>query len=154
MERCQLSHILFKFWWNHINKCIAADLKYRKLHERECISWFMGTSDVLKSSKLHELKQIWFENFKTSWSTINQEMHEQVCAIFCLLYFQQSYFGIKYLQHFIKLFKLIRFNFLVDFPICHPILPNFQPGLCCFQSILVLEFSFSCSTSLVWNSKK
>ena len=65
------------------------------------------------------------ENFKTSQATINQEMHEQVHAIFCLLYSQQ-------LQNFIELFVLIIFNFLVDIPFCRPVLPNFQPGLCCF----------------------
>ena len=73
-----------------------------------------------------------FENFKTSRATINQEMHERVHAIFCLLYSQQSYFGI--------IFVFVLFNFLVDFPFCCPILPSFQKGLCCFQSILVFRF--------------
>ena len=80
-----------------------------------------------------------FEKFKTLQTTINQEMHEQVRAVFCLLYSQQSYIGIKYLQHFISC-SYSSFNFLVDFPFCRPTLPNFQPGLCCFQSILVFKF--------------
>ena len=42
---------------------------------------------------------------------------------------------------------LVLFSFLVDFPFFRPILTNFQPGLSCFQSILVLKFSFSC---LLW----
>ena len=42
------------------------------------------------------------------------------------------------------IFLLILFNFLVDFPFCCSVLPNFHPCLCCFQSILV----FSCSISL------
>ena len=78
-------------------------------------------------------------NFKTSQATRNQEMHKQVHAIFCLLYSQQSYFGINYLRYFIELFVFVLFNFLVDFPFCRPILSNFQPGLGCFQSILVFR---------------
>ena len=74
--------------------------------------------------------------------TINQEMHEQVHAILCLLYSQQSYFGIKYLQHFIEFSVLILLNCLVDFPFCHLILSTFQSGLCCFQSILVFRIFY------------
>ena len=33
-------------------------------------------------------------------------------------------------------------NFLVNFLFCRPILPNFQPGLCCFQSTLVFRIFF------------
>ena len=88
------------------------------------------------------------------WSPQNQEMYEQVYPIFCLLYSQQSYFGINYFQHFIELSVLLLFNFLVDFPLCRPILPNFQPSLCCFQNIWFLEFSFSCSTSLWFEISK
>ena len=52
---------------------------YRKSYERECISWFMGTSDVLKVLKIARAV------------TINHEMHEQVHTIFYLLYSQQNY---------------------------------------------------------------
>ena len=93
-------------------------------------------------------RRVQFENLKTSRATINQEMHEQVHAIFCLLYSQQSYSGKKYLQHFIELFVFVLFRFLVDFPFWRPILPNFQPGLCCFQNILVLDFFFNSKTAV------
>ena len=110
--------------------------KYRILHEREY--WMMFWSSQNCTSR----RRVRFENFKTSRATINQGMHEQAHAIFCLLYSQHSYFGIKYLQHFIELLLLVLFNFLVDFPFCRPILSTFQPGLCCFKSILEFGILF------------
>ena len=66
--------------------------KYRKSYERECISWFMGTSDVLKVLKIaRAVGEYNLRTFKTSWVTINHEMHEQVHTIFYLLYSQQNY---------------------------------------------------------------
>ena len=64
---------------------------YRKSHERECISWFMGTSDVLKVLKIARAVHVGecnLRTFKTSRVTIN---HEQVHTIFYLLYSQQNY---------------------------------------------------------------
>ena len=65
--------------------------KYRKSYERECISWFMGTSDVLKVLKIaRAVGECNLRTFKTSRVTINHEMHEQVHTIFNLLYSQQN----------------------------------------------------------------
>ena len=61
--------------------------KYRKSYERKCISWFMGTSDVLKVLKIAQaIGECNLRTFKTSRVTINHEMHEQVHTIFYLLY--------------------------------------------------------------------
>ena len=61
--------------------------KYRKSYERECILWFMGTSDVLKVLKIaRALGECNLRTFKTSRVTINHKMHEQVHTIFYLLY--------------------------------------------------------------------
>ena len=51
---------------------------YRKSYERECISWYMGTTDVFKFSKLHEpqASAIW-ELGKTPRVTIYHEMQER-----------------------------------------------------------------------------
>ena len=40
--------------------------KYRKSYERECITWFMGTSDVFKVLKIARVvrRRVQFENFK------------------------------------------------------------------------------------------
>ena len=66
--------------------------KYRKSYERECISWFMGTSDVLKVLKIaRAVGECNLGIFKTSRVTINHEMHEQVHMIFYLLYSRQNY---------------------------------------------------------------
>ena len=51
--------------------------KYRKLYERECISWFMGTSDILKVLKIAQaIGECNLRTFKTPRVTINHEMHE------------------------------------------------------------------------------
>ena len=66
-----------------------ATYMYRKSYERECISWFMGTSDVLKVLKIaRAVGECNLRTFKTSRVTINHEMHEQVHMIFYLLYSQ------------------------------------------------------------------
>ena len=66
--------------------------KYRKSYERECISWFMGSSDVLKVLKIaRAIGECNLRTFKTSRVTINHEMHEQVHTIFYLLYSRQNY---------------------------------------------------------------
>ena len=66
--------------------------KYRKSYERECISGFMSTSDVLKVLKIaRAVGECNLRTFKTSRVTINPEMHEQVHTIFYLLYIQQNY---------------------------------------------------------------
>ena len=68
------------------------DYMYRKSYESECISWFMGTSDVLKVFKIaRAVGECNLRTFKTSRVTINHEMHEQVHTIFYLLYTQQNY---------------------------------------------------------------
>ena len=65
---------------------------YRKSYERQFISWFMGTSDVLKVLKIAlAYGSCNLRTFKTSRVTINHEMHEQVYTIFYLLYSQQTY---------------------------------------------------------------
>ena len=65
---------------------------YRKSYERECISRFMGTSDVLKVLKIaRTVGECNLRTFKTSRVTINHEMHEQVHTIVSLLYSQQNY---------------------------------------------------------------
>ena len=66
--------------------------KYRKSYERECISGFMSTSDVLKVLKIaRAVGDCNLRTLKTSRVTINPEMHEQVHTIFYLLYIQQNY---------------------------------------------------------------
>ena len=66
--------------------------KYIKSYERECISWYMGTSDVLKVLKLARAGgDCNLRTFKTSRVTINHEMHEQLDTIFYLLYSKQNY---------------------------------------------------------------
>ena len=126
---------------NYMYVCVV----FRKSHERDCIAWFMGASDVYKFLKYHGPKASGIWKLQTSRATINQEMHEQVRALFCLLSSQQSCFGIKYLENFIEPFVLVLFNFMVDFPFYRPILPNFQ---ILFKVFWFLEFSFRCSTSL------
>ena len=60
---------------------------YKKSYERECISGFMSTSDVLKVLKFARVVGEYnLRTFKTSRVTINPEMHEQVHTIFYLLY--------------------------------------------------------------------
>ena len=107
---------------NYMYVCVV----FRKSHERDCIAWFMGASDVYKFLKYHEPKASGIWKLQTSRATINQEMHEQVRALFCSLYSQQSCFRIKYLENFIEFFVLVLFNILVDLAFCRSlILPNF-----------------------------
>ena len=80
---------------------------YRKSYERECISWFMGTSDVLKVLKIARAV------------TINHEMHEQVHTIFYLLYSQPNY------SHTLLCRRYVLHQTLQWFPICSHVL--FEP---------------------------
>ena len=80
----------------------------------------------LSSQNCKSQGRVWFENIKTSQVSINQEMQEEVYAIFRLLYSQQSYYSIKYSQYFIELFVLVLFNFLVDFQFCCPTCKTFN----------------------------
>ena len=61
--------------------------KYRKSHDRECISWFMGTSDVLKVFKIaraiSECNLKSFQNFTSDHKSRNARA---VRAIFRLLF--------------------------------------------------------------------
>ena len=61
-------------------------LKYRKSYERECVSGFMSTSDVLKVGECN------LRTFKTSRVPTGSEMHKKVHTIFYLLYIQQNYY--------------------------------------------------------------
>ena len=75
-----------------IHELTRENNKYRKSYERECISGFMSTSDVLKVLKIaRAVGECNLRTFKTSRVTINPEMHEQVHTIFYLSYIQQNY---------------------------------------------------------------
>ena len=94
-----------------------------------------------------------FENFKTSRASVNQEMHEQVHVIFCLLYSQQLYFRRhKILATFYRFYRFFRFSwsysliFWLTFrsvKFCQ----TFNQVCVVFKVFWVL-FSFSYSTSL------
>ena len=66
---------------------------YRKSHERDCISWFMGTSDVLKVFKIaRAVGECNLKTFKTSQVHNHKSQNARaVHAIFCLLYSQQNH---------------------------------------------------------------
>ena len=91
MQWCILSAYFVLNWQSHIwssakVNVITLDM-YRKSYEHECISWFMGTSDVLKVLKIaRAVGECNLRTFKTSRVTINHEMQEQVHTIFYLLY--------------------------------------------------------------------
>ena len=66
--------------------------KYRKSHERECISWFMGMSDVLKVFKIaRAIGEYNLKNFQNITSVHKSQNARAVHAIFCLLYSQQNH---------------------------------------------------------------
>ena len=112
--------------------------------------WALVITDVLKFSNCTSRRRARFENFKTSRATINQEMHEQVYAIFFII-FSTIVFWHKILATFYRALRTCKiFNFLVDFQFCRPIRPSFRPGLCsvAFNIFGFLKFSFSCPTSL------
>ena len=77
--RCCIVHVMSR-WWKVCCQPVcprySGDLS-RKSYERECILWFIITSDV--------------STFKTSRVTINHEMREKVHKIFNILYTQQNY---------------------------------------------------------------
>ena len=65
---------------------------YRKSHERECISGFMGTSDVLKVFKIaRAVGECNLKNFQSITSDHKSRNARAVHAIFCLLYSQQNH---------------------------------------------------------------
>ena len=105
----------------------------KKSYERECISRFMSTSDVLKVLKIaRAVGKCNLRTFKTSRVTINPEMHEQVHTIFYLLYIQQNYSVTHVFD--CELFVLVFFS------IFRPCLPYMQPGLCNFQRVFFSRF--------------
>ena len=62
-------------------------------------------------------------------------------AIFCLLYTQQSYFGIKY--KFATFYRPLRaLQHSGQLSVLLPNSAKLPPGLCCFQSIFVFRFFF------------
>ena len=78
-------------WWQRwVNQKTC--YKYRKSHERECISWFMGTSDVLKVFKIaRAVGECNFKIFKNITSGHKSRIARAVHAILCLLYSQQNH---------------------------------------------------------------
>ena len=73
----------------------------------------------------------------------NYEQHATWSSCdFLFIIFSSIVFRHRILAKFIELFVLALFSCLVDFPFCRPVLPNFEPTLCCFQSILVFRIFF------------
>lgn len=57
--------------------------KYRKSYERECISWFMGTSNVLKVLKI--ARAVGECNLRT-WKNLFRQTKQTGCQPFCFLF--------------------------------------------------------------------
>ena len=108
-----------------------------------------GRSDVLKFSKLHKPKAsaIWKPQNITS---DHKSKNARASSWDFLLYSQQSYFGIKYLQHFIELFVLIFFNFLFDLQFCH----TFNQVCFAFKVFWFLDFLLVAQDCFVWNRNR
>ena len=89
---------------------------YRKTHESECISGFMGTSDVLKAFKIaRAVGECNLKNFQNITSDHKSRNARAVHAIFCFLYSQQNHsvnwatlqaLGAQYLKHFSMVSKM------------------------------------------------
>ena len=131
--------------WTSTSKCNM----YRKSYERECISWFMGTSDVLKVLKIaRAVGECNLRTFKTSRVTINHEMHEQVHTIFYLLNSRQNYSNILS-SCSCSYSSIFGFTFRRVAHVCQ----TFNQVCVAFNVFLFFAFSLSCSTMFWFGGK-